>query len=412
MRYTFVPLGKTILNTIGFDINNIESMDKLFQSINNIANNITENEETILDLSKIEDTKLRQKIIDNFIVASYNYKKTDNLKNVKLEDGNIIYSHIGNVTLECMRLIDMPPNMMNTESLKEYIIQNNIEGINIEILDEEYLKSEGYNGILAVNQGSIRPSKMIILRYGNSPNPIVLIGKGVIFDSGGINIKIGDFSDMKSDKTGAIYVFGVIKALALSGSTGSFIGIIPLVENMPSSKAFHPGDIYTAKNGKTVELSNTDAEGRIILADAILWCNYNIKTPSIIIDIATLTGQVAYIFGGFGTALMYNPAAKPYANSLIELGEENRQYIWELPSHRVFKDGLVSLVADITNFKNENRASTINAGMFIKEFLNDDNIPWLHLDIAGVAFNKKPTGVPMKTIYEFCNILTEIWNEK
>jgi len=410
MRYTFVPLAKTILNTIGFDISKIESMDKLFQSINYIASNIIENEETILDLSAIEDNILKEKIIDYFIISSYNFKKKDNLKNVKLDDGSVIYSHIGNATLECMKLIDMPPNIMNSDTLKEYIIQNNIEGVSVEILDEEYLRREGYNGILAINQGSIRPSRMIILRYGNSQNPIVLIGKGVIFDSGGINIKMGDFSDMKSDKTGAIYVLGIIKALALSESKGSFVGIIPIVENMPSSKAFHPGDIYTAKNGKTIEISNTDAEGRIILSDAILWCNYNIITPSIIIDIATLTGQAAYIFGGFGTALMYNPVAKPYADSLIKLGEENREYIWELPCHRVFKEGLNSQIADITNHKKDNRASTINAGMFLKEFLNDDNIPWLHLDIAGVAFNKKPTGKPMKTIYEFCNVLTEIWN--
>jgi leucyl aminopeptidase len=411
MRYSFIPNRKSTLGIIGYDLNNIESIDNLFKEVNNIASNINETEETILDLSQITDNSLRQNIIDYFILSSYNFKKIDNLKNVKLDDGTALYSNIGNISKECMRLIDMPPNQMNSDTLKDYIIQNNVKGINIEILEEEYLRTEGYNGILAINQGSIRPARIIIMRYGNGANPIVLIGKGVIFDSGGINIKMGDFSDMKSDKTGAIYVWGIIRALALSGSKGSFVGVIPLVENMPSSNAFHPGDIYTAKNGKTVEISNTDAEGRIILSDAICWANINIKTPSIIIDIATLTGQVGYIFGGFGTALMCNPIAKPFANSLIDLGEKNREYIWELPVHRVFKDGLNSYIADITNYKNDNKASTINAGMFLTQFLNDDNIPWIHLDIAGVAFNKKPTGVPMKTIYDFCNVLTLIWNE-
>lgn len=411
MRYSFLPDRKSTLGIIGFDINNLESIDKLFKEVYNISTNINETEDTILDLSQITDNSLRQNIIDYFILSSYNFKKIDNLKNVKLDDGTALYSDIGNVSKECMRLIDMPPNQMNSDTLKDYIIQNNLKSIKLEILEEEYLRTEGYNGILAVNQGSIRPARMIIIRYGNGPNPVVLIGKGVIFDSGGINIKMGEFSDMKSDKTGAIYVWGIIKALALSGSKGSFVGVIPLVENMPSSNAFHPGDIYTAKNGKTVEISNTDAEGRIILSDAICWTNINIKTPSIIIDIATLTGQVGYIFGGFGTALMCNPIAKPYADSLIELAEQNREYIWELPIHRVFKDGLKSYVADITNYKNDNKASTINAGMFLTQFLNDDNIPWIHLDIAGVAFNKKPTGVPMKTIYDFCNLLTKIWNE-
>ena len=411
MRYSFVPNKKSTLGIIGYETNDLESIDNLYKEVNHIANNINETEETILDLSKITDNSLRQNIIDYFILSSYNFKKTDNLKNVKLDDGMPINSIIANVSKECMRLIDMPPNQMNSNTLKNYIIENNLNSVELEILEEDYLIREGYNGILAVNQGSVRPARMIIIRYGNGPNPIVLVGKGVIFDSGGINIKMGDFSDMKSDKTGAIYVWGIIKALALSGSKGSFVGVIPLVENMPSSNAFHPGDIYTAKNGKTVEISNTDAEGRIILSDAICWTNINIKTPSIIIDIATLTGQVGYIFGGFGTALMCNPVAKPYANALMELGEQTREYIWELPNHRVFKEGLNSYVADICNFKNENKASTINAGMFLTEFLNDDNIPWIHLDIAGVAFNKKPTGVPMKTIYEFCNLLTKIWNE-
>lgn len=411
MRYSFVSNRKSTLGIIGYETNSLESIDNLYKEVNYIANNIHETEETILDLSKIKDNSLRQNIIDYFILSSYNFKKIDNLKNVKLDDGTPINSIIANVSKECMRLIDMPPNQMNSNTLKNYIIENNLNSIDLEILEEDYLIREGYNGILAVNQGSVRPARMIIIRYGNGPNPIVLIGKGVIFDSGGINIKMGDFSDMKSDKTGAIYVWGIIKALALSGSKGSFVGVIPLVENMPSSNAFHPGDIYTAKNGKTVEISNTDAEGRIILSDAICWTNINIKTPSIIIDIATLTGQVGYIFGGFGTALMCNPVAKPYANALMELGEQTREYIWELPTHRVFKEGLNSYVADICNFKNENKASTINAGIFLTEFLNDDNIPWIHLDIAGVAFNKKPTGVPMKTIYEFCNLLTKIWNE-
>ena len=412
MRYSIIPGEKTKFNIIGFDINNIESIDNMLTEIANIARNIDVNDETILDLSLINDNFLRQNIIEHFIVSSYNFKKINNLINVKLEDGSPLTSNIANLTKECMRLIDMPPNQMNSDSLKNYIINNTLNTIKIEILEEDDLKINGYNGLLAVNQGSVRPARMIILRYGNSPNPIVLVGKGVIFDSGGINIKFGEISDMKADKTGAIYVWGIIQSFALNNSNGSFIGILPLVENMPSSKAFHPGDIYTAKNGKTVEISNTDAEGRIILSDALCWANINVKTPSIIIDIATLTGQVGYIYGGYGTALMNNESGETYANSLIELGEQNREYIWKLPLHRVFKKGLLSDVADITNFKIENRASTISAGMFLAEFLEDKNIPWIHLDIAGVAFQKKPTGIPMRTIYKFCDVLTEMWSEK
>jgi leucyl aminopeptidase len=368
----------------------------------------------ILDLSNIPpNSDLRQIIIDKFIIAYYNYKNytnIDGILNVFLETKKPI-SHYGTIALtalDCMRIIDSPPNVMNTESIVDYILNNPVPGLNIEVIGEAELKKNNYQGILAVNQACPRPPKMLILRYssgGNESNPIVLVGKGVIFDSGGINIKFGEFSDMKHDKTGAIYVWGLLKSLAIAKSQGNFIGILPFVENMPGSNAVHPGDIISTCRNKTVEVANTDAEGRLILADALCWITNNRIKPSIIIDIATLTGQAASIFGELGTAVMTNAMGAKYVNDLQQIGEKWREYFWILPLHRVFRKYLQSNVADITNSPSI-RAGTIMAGMFLAEFVDND-VPWIHLDIAGVAFKKRATGTPLCSIYYFIQHLVK-----
>ncbi len=374
----------------------------------------------ILDLSNLPPkSDLRQIIIDTFIIGYYNYKNytnIDGILNVVLDTGKPI-SHYGTIALtalDCMRIIDSPPNIMNTESIVDYILNNRVTGLDIEVMGEAELKKHNYEGILAVNQACPRPPKMLILRYSGSSNsngikkskPIVLVGKGVIFDSGGINIKYGEFNDMKHDKTGAIYVWGLMKTLALTKSRGNFIGVLPFVENMPGSNAVHPGDIIRTCRNKTVEIANTDAEGRLILADALCWITNNNIKPSIIIDIATLTGQAAYIFGKLGTAVMTNDMGAKYVSALQQIGHKRREYFWPLPIHRVFRKYLASNVADITNSPSL-PAGTIMAGMFLAEFV-DDNVPWIHLDIAGVAFTTRATGVPLCSIYYFIQHLVHI----
>lgn len=366
----------------------------------------------ILDLSNIPPkSDLRQIIIDKFIIEYYSYKNYENsyeIPNVFLETGKSI-SHYGTIALtalDCMRIIDSPPNIMNTESIVDYILNNRIPGLDIEVIGPDDLKKHNYEGLLAVNQAcSSRPPKMLILRYNGGlvreekAKPIVLVGKGVIFDSGGINIKYGEFSDMKHDKTGAIYVWGLLKTLAMTKSRGHFIGILPFVENMPGSNAIHPGDIIHTCRNKTVEIANTDAEGRLILADALCWITNNNIKPSIIIDMATLTGQAAFIFGEMGTAVMTNDMGAKYVSDLQQIGEKWREYYWPLPIHRVFRKYLQSNVADITNSPSI-RAGTIMAGMFLAEFVDAD-VPWIHLDIAGVAFKNRATGTPLCSIYYF-----------
>jgi len=350
-----------------------------------------------LNLDKVNNDKLKQFIIDFLTVQTYHYKTPHLIRNINIP----LHSEIGNVINEVRHIIDTPPNLMDIYNIHQYIIDNTPDNIKIDILEEKDLIKLNMNYILGMNKGSNKPCKMIVLTYAtNKNNPVVLVGKGVIFDSGGLNLKRGNFSDMKSDKTGALYVWGLIKALALNNVSGNFIGIMPFIENMPGSKAIHPGDILKGCDGKTTEVVNTDAEGRVILADALCWANKNIHNPKITIDIATLTGSVRSIFGGLGTGLMSNQLGNTYADKLINIGDEIREYIWKLPLHRCFKKYLNSNVADYRNHSDNISAGAIMAGMFLAEFA-PKNTPWIHLDIAGVAFKEQSTGEPMLALYYF-----------
>ena len=216
--------------------------------------------------------------------------------------------YIANVQNEIRSLINMPANLLNSNVYSKYIQTHRPKKIKLKIYDETVLKKIGCNLILGVNNGSKYPAKLLILEYKNldkdktknekgknKSKPVALIGKGVMFDSGGLNIKTGDFSDMKTDMAGSAIVYGTLKLLEHFNIKGHFIGLLPIVENMVDANSTRPGDILTAYNGKTVEIIDTDAEGRLIMADALAFSNnFN---PYLCIDIATLTGQAAAIFG-------------------------------------------------------------------------------------------------------------------
>ena len=230
----------------------------------------------------------------------------------KLKISNAIeMSIITNINqCEVRDLVNEPVNQLNSITYLKHIQKSlsKYKNIKIKVYNQEKLKKMGMNLILAVNKGSVNPPMLVVLEYKNSDNKddknICLVGKGVMFDTGGINIKYDEFYDMKSDMAGSALVFGVIKTLADLNIKKNVVGILPLVENDVDGKATHPGDIVKSYSGKTVEILNTDAEGRLILADAIYYCkNYN---PKIIIDIATLTGQVAEIFDNIATGIMSN----------------------------------------------------------------------------------------------------------
>ena len=418
-EYTFIEakscLSEKTANIICFSIDDEESIEYLYEKLEKIA--IRKKLDVILNLDKV--TTFANNIIEKFCVCSYKYKEKDRLENVFVRSKNIEKkepylrnilqcSSLSDKIIECMRLIDTPPNLMNSITFLDHIKINKHSDLTIKVLNEKELLKNGLNGILAVNSGSRNPSRLIeIMYYKNTKNteeirnnPIVLVGKGVMFDSGGLNLKRGDFRDMKSDKTGAVYVYGLLNALANMEIEGNYIGLLPIVENMPSKDAVHPGDIITACNGKTIELSNTDAEGRIILADAVCYAQKTIPKIKLIIDIATLTGQASSIFGGMGTVVLHNKKGQSYSQKIQEYGEYHMQNYWTLPLHRKFTKLLQSDVADYISYNPNAHADTIMAAVFINEFI-DSKTPWIHLDIAGVAYKTNATGEPMTSLFYF-----------
>ena len=297
----------------------------------------------------------------------------------------------GVVQNELRSLINTPANILNSTLYSNYIKNNIHDNIKVKILNESQLKKIGCNLILGVNQGSKNKPLLVILEYKNNPIPnktIALIGKGVMFDSGGYNIKHGDFSDMKNDMTGSAIVFGIFKLLSEFHVEGHFIGLLPLVENMVDSNSIRPGDILTAYNGKTVEITDTDAEGRLIMADALAYSEK--YKPYLCIDIATLTGQAVSIFDSKSSVIMGNN--NKYIQKMILSGIENNEKIWELPMWNEYVELTKSNIADYKNYTYDSKAGTIMAGAFLSNFI-PKNSNWFHLDIAGVDNLNNPTNM-------------------
>ena len=323
-----------------------------------------------------EFTDFKSEKINNKITTFFYHPKK---KFKKLIEKSIYEGLIQN---ELRSLINTPANILNSLTYSNYIKQNINEKIKIKILNESQLKKIGCNLILGVNQGSKNKPYLIILEYKHNPiknKTIALIGKGVMFDSGGYSIKHGNFSDMKNDMTGSAIVYGIFKLLSQFGTEGHFVGLLPIVENMVDANSIRPGDILKAYNGKTVEITDTDAEGRLIMADALAYSEkYN---PYMCIDIATLTGQAASIFDSKSSVIMGNN--NKYIQKMIKAGVENNEKIWELPMWNEYVELTKSNIADFKNYTFEARAGTIMAGAFLSNFI-PKNSNWIHLDIAGV----------------------------
>jgi leucyl aminopeptidase len=279
-------------------------------------------------------------------------------------------------------------------------------GLGCKILGEKDLEKLKMGAILAVGTGSSLPSRLILLHHkggGASGEKIVLVGKGITFDSGGLSLKPGpDMDRMKYDKSGGVVVMGVLMAAARLGIPINVTGIIPAVENLPGGSAYRPGDILKTYSGKTVEVLNTDAEGRLILADAIA---YGLKLkPAAMIDIATLTGACVIALGNHAAGLMGND--QDVIDELKEAGERSGERLWQLPMWDEYGESLKSDVADIKNV-GDRGGSAIAAGMFLKAFVKDT--PWAHLDIAGTAWSTKgspyiprgPSGMGVRLLLDF-----------
>jgi leucyl aminopeptidase len=290
-------------------------------------------------------------------------------------------------------LANLPPNECSPEYLARVALElsSRHQRISTRIIERYEMESLGLNGIVAVGMGSNKPPKLIIVEYkGNEDSstsvPYLFVGKAVTFDTGGISIKPSDrMEEMKFDKSGGCDVLAIMSGLANLEVKANVIGIMPCVENMPSSSAYRPGDIVRMYNGKTVEVINTDAEGRLILADSIAYGieKYN---PNSIIDLATLTGACIVALGSnIAGALSNNHAL---LDKLRQISEKTNEKFWELPLYAEFNEQVRSKFADIKNTGGR-AGGTITAAIFLSNFVNDT--PWIHLDIAGTAWTQDGT---------------------
>ncbi|MDO6461397.1 leucyl aminopeptidase [Granulosicoccaceae sp. 1_MG-2023] len=299
---------------------------------------------------------------------------------------------------------NLAPNICNPEYLAEQAktLAKEYKSIKTTVLDERRMKTLGMGSLLAVAQGSEQPPRLIAMEYtgaAKSRKPVVLVGKGVTFDSGGISIKpSASMDEMKYDMCGAASVFGVMRAVAELGLPLNVVGIVPSVENMPSGTATRPGDVVTSLSGKTIEVLNTDAEGRLILCDALSYAEK--YKPEAVIDIATLTGACIVALGHHTAGVMGNDDA--LIGELREAGDKALDPCWQLPMGDEYKDQLKSNFADMANIGTPG-AGTITAACFLSNFTEDYR--WAHLDIAGVAWKsgaaKGATGRPVPLLMEY-----------
>jgi leucyl aminopeptidase len=327
--------------------------------------------------------------IANYHFDKYKTKKEHRIAEIYLSGVSSEEVEKGKIFAEAMKLtrnLANEPAAFSTPSKLAEIAQG-IEGLETEIFDEEKIKELGMGAYFAVAQGSVQPPKFIHMKYipQNPKKRIALIGKGLCFDSGGLDIKpASSMLNMKDDMSGAACILGVMKAIAKLRPDVEVHGIIAACENMPSGNSYKPGDIVTAKNGKTIEVDNTDAEGRLTLADALCYaCELGVDE---VVDIATLTGACMVALGSVASGIMGND--DDFVQKLIEIGNNSGERYWALPMWQEYRDNMNSDVADMKNTGTRYGGASA-AGMFLKEFVTDE-VKWAHLDVAGTAFLDKP----------------------
>lgn len=314
---------------------------------------------------------------------------------------------IGESMLLVRELVNLPPNLLTPTTFAERATEVcGACGIEIEVWDESRLRDERCGSLLGVASGSQTPPRLLIMRYAGNRDgaPVALVGKGVTFDSGGLSIKPTDgMLTMKCDMAGAATVLGAMRTAALLKLDTPIVGLVGLVENMISGTAFRLGDVLTARSGTTIEVHNTDAEGRLVLADVL---NVALdQQPDCIIDLATLTGACVVALGVDIAGLMTNNAL--LQQEFQAAADQSGELVWPLPMHKFFDDQINSQVADIKNVGDGRWGGAITAAKFLERFVGGK--PWLHLDIAGPAFADKPkshhdaggTACMLRTLVEF-----------
>jgi len=286
-------------------------------------------------------------------------------------------------TLIARDLVNEPANVLGTVEFVEEAEKLAGLGVAIEVLDEKQMRKLGMNSLLAVSQGSARPPRLVVMQWHGGKKgvpPLAFVGKGVVFDTGGVSIKpAAGMEDMKGDMGGAAAVTGLMHVLATRKAKVNVVGVIGVVENMVSGTATRPGDIVKAMSGTTIEINNTDAEGRLVLADA-LWYTQDCFKPQFMIDLATLTGAIGVALGQDHAGLFSNN--DELANKLLAAGLASGEKLWRMPMGPAYDKMIESRFADIKNSAGRH-AGSITAAHFLHRFVND--VPWAHLDIAGAA---------------------------
>ncbi len=291
-------------------------------------------------------------------------------------------------------LVTEPANVLTTTEFANRVSALSDLGLEIEILEEDQMAELGMDALLGVGIGSESPSKIAIMNWkgGGDEAPLALVGKGVVFDTGGISLKpAGGMEDMTMDMGGAGVVAGVMKAIALRKAKANVVGLIGLVENMPDGRAQRPGDVVKSMKGDTIEVINTDAEGRLVLCD-VLWYAQETFAPRGVIDLATLTGAIIIGLGHENAGVFSNDDT--LANQFLKAADAEGEGAWRMPLGAAYDKMLKSHVADMKNVGGR-AAGSITAAQFLQRFIKDD-MPWIHLDIAGVASVKSETALAPK----------------
>ena len=385
------------------------------------------NHDNILICGSIQ--KMSEDVIKGYLLRRYEFSDYKNIKN----------TGTGSVTLMLKRpkdfakslseikaqvdgvffarnLVNEPANILNTVEFSKRLKKLSDLGVSVEILEEKKLEELGMNALLGVGQGSANPSKVVVMSWkgaSESIKPLVLVGKGVVFDTGGISLKpAGGMEDMTMDMGGAGVVAGTMLCLAKRKAKANVIGLVGLVENMPSSTAQRPGDIVKSMKGDTIEVINTDAEGRLVLSD-VLWYAQEKFKPAGIIDLATLTGAIIVGLGYENAGVFSND--DEFCNSFLKAAGNENEGAWRMPLGPAYDKKLKSRLADMKNVGGRD-AGAITAAQFIKRFIKKD-MPWIHLDIAGVAHTKSestyaPSGATGWGVMSLNRLVSDEFEEK
>ena len=323
-------------------------------------------------------TKKNKKNISIFVTGKNKPTSEDQKKFNAVEEGSFYTRD----------LVSEPGNVLHPDEYAKRLNSLKKYGLKINVYDEKKLKKLGMNTLLGVGQGSIRGSYLVTMEWNglkDKSQPLAFVGKGVCFDTGGISLKPAKFmEDMTYDMAGSAVVVGLMKSLALRKAKINAVGVVGLVENMPGGNAQRPGDIVKSYSGKTVEILNTDAEGRLVLADALTYTEEKFK-PKFIVDLATLTGAIIVSLGSEYAGLFSND--DKLSNQLIKAGENVEEKVWRMPLNKNFDKLIDSKNADMQNINYVGGAGSTTAAQFLQRFILNKT-PWAHLDIAGMAFSK------------------------